>query len=565
MMKRIGLLGAILVLALLAAPALAGNTMTATGNILAPPPVAQFIGAPTTGTAPLTVQFTDQSTGTITGWAWDFNNDGVVDSTAQSPSFTYNTAGTYTVKLTVTGPGGSNSLTKTNYITVNVAPPVAAFTATPTSGYVPLTVQFTDQSTNSPASWKWEYQLGSGTWTQFSTAQSPSYAFTATGTYSIRLTVSNTGGSNSITKMNLITVTMPPKPVAAFTAAPTSGYVPLTVQFTDQSTNSPTSWKWEYMKPATTAGTGTWTQFSTAQNPSYTFSTTGIYSIRLTVTNVAGSSNLTKTNYITVTQVPAPVAAFIATPTSGYAPLTVQFTDQSTNNPTSWKWEYKLGSGSWTQFATAQSPSYTFTSTGTYSIRLTATNAGGSGNLTKSNYLTVSALPKPVAAFTATPTSGMPPLAVQFIDQSTNNPTSWKWEYQLGSGTWTQFSTARNPSYTFTALGQYGIRLTATNAAGSGTVTKSGYITVGHCGVILPYFTGSPTSGSHPLTVRFTDGSTGPIDSWQWDFQNDGTTDSTVQNPSFTYTTKNKYSVKLTVMNACATGTMIRINYINVA
>ena len=479
MMKRIGLLGAILVLAFLAAPALAGNTVTATGNILAPPPVAQFIGAPTSGVAPLTVSFdASASTGTITSFAWDFNNDGTTDLTTATPtaSYTYSAAGTYSVKLTVTGPGGSNSLTKTNYITVNVAPPVAAFTGTPTSGYAPLTVQFTDQSTNNPTSWKWEYQ-----------------------------------------------------------------------------------------KP-TSAGTGTWTVFSTAQNPSYTFSTAVIYSIRLTATNAAGSNTLTKTKYITVTTPPAPVAAFTAAPTSGYVPLAVQFTDQSTNNPTSWKWEYKLGSGSWTQFSTAQSPAYSFTTTGTYSIRLTATNAGGSNTLAKNNYITVSTPPKPVADFTATPTSGMPPLAVQFTDKSTNNPISWKWEYQkVGTSSWTQFSTAQNPSFTFTALGQYSIRLTATSAGGSGSVTKSGYITVGHCGVIVPYFTGSPTSGSHPLTVRFTDGSTGPIDSWQWDFQNDGTTDSTVQNPSFAYTTKNKYSVKLTVMNACATGTMIRINYVNVA
>ena len=243
----------------------------------------------------------------------------------------------------------------------------------------------------------------------------------------------------------------------------------------------------------------------------------------------------------------------------------MQFTDQSTNGPTSWKWEYKLGSGSWTQFSTAQSPSYSFTATGTYSIRLTATNAGGSNTLTKSNYITVSAPPKPVAAFTATPTSGMPPLAVQFTDQSTNGPTSWKWEYQkVGTSTWTQFATTQSPAYTFAAAGQYSIRLTVTNAGGSSTLTKTGYITVGRCGFITPYFTGSPTSGSKPLTVQFTDGSSGPVDMWEWDFQNDGTYDSTVRNPSFKYTAKGTYSVKLRVTNACATGTMIRYSYIKV-
>lgn len=104
---------------LAAAPAIAGNTLTATGEILSvPPPLAAFTGSPTSGGAPLTVTFNDQSTGSITAWAWDFDNNGVVDSTVQNPSYTYSSAGTYTVKLTVTGPGGSDDEVKTDYITV---------------------------------------------------------------------------------------------------------------------------------------------------------------------------------------------------------------------------------------------------------------------------------------------------------------------------------------------------------------------------------------------------------------------------------------------------------------
>jgi PKD repeat protein len=82
-------------------------------------PTASFSGAPTSGTAPLTVNFTDTSTGNPDTWAWDFQNDGTVDSTAQNPSFTYTTPDTYTAKLTVTNSAGSNSATKT--ITVSPA------------------------------------------------------------------------------------------------------------------------------------------------------------------------------------------------------------------------------------------------------------------------------------------------------------------------------------------------------------------------------------------------------------------------------------------------------------
>ena len=81
-------------------------------------PVADFSADVTSGEVPLAVQFTDASSGTPTSWAWDFENDGVVDSTEQSPSFTYTAAGTYTVNLTVANAAGSNTTLKTDLIAV---------------------------------------------------------------------------------------------------------------------------------------------------------------------------------------------------------------------------------------------------------------------------------------------------------------------------------------------------------------------------------------------------------------------------------------------------------------
>ena len=81
-------------------------------------PIAGFIAEPTSGEAPLEVQFTDQSTGEATSYSWDFNNDGTADSTVQNPTYTYDTKGSYTVSLTITGPGGSDTETITDYIEV---------------------------------------------------------------------------------------------------------------------------------------------------------------------------------------------------------------------------------------------------------------------------------------------------------------------------------------------------------------------------------------------------------------------------------------------------------------
>jgi PKD repeat protein len=92
------------------------------GNRQVPPPVANFVASPTTGYSPLTVQFTDTSTGNPTQWQWDVNNDGIVDYTVQNPVHVYSSPGTYTVRLTVSNQGGSDTRIRTGYITVNAPP-----------------------------------------------------------------------------------------------------------------------------------------------------------------------------------------------------------------------------------------------------------------------------------------------------------------------------------------------------------------------------------------------------------------------------------------------------------
>ena len=182
-------------------------------------------------------------------------------------------------------------------------------------------------------------------------------------------------------------------PVANFSGTPTSGNAPLNVSFTDSSTNSPTSWSWTF-------GDG---GSSTAQNPSHTYSAAGTYSVSLTATNSGGSSSpYTQSNYITV-NLPAPVANFSGTPTSGAASLNVTFTDSSTNSPTSWSWTFGDGGSS-----TAQNPSHTYTTAGNYTVSLTATNSTGSSSpCTKTAYITVTAVLYPTSVlFQGTLASG---------------------------------------------------------------------------------------------------------------------------------------------------------------
>jgi PKD repeat protein len=173
-------------------------------------PIAAFTANKQTGTAPLADTFTDQSTGTAPlTYAWDFTNDGTTDSTTRNPSFTYSTAGTYTVKLTTTNAAGSDAEIKTGYITVSSAPvtPIAAFTANKQTGTAPLAVTFTDQSTGTASlTYAWDFTNDG---TTDSTTRNPSFTYSAAGTYTVKLTTTNAAGSDTEIKINYITISPP--------------------------------------------------------------------------------------------------------------------------------------------------------------------------------------------------------------------------------------------------------------------------------------------------------------------------------------------------------------------
>ena len=369
--------------------ALGNDVETKSGHITVTPPVpptAAFTSNKQSGTAPLTVRFTDQSAGsTPMTYAWDFTNDGVNESTTQSPSFTYQNPGTYAVRLTVKNAAGSDAEIKTGYITVSPAPvtPTAAFTADNQAGTAPLTVVFTDQSTGTaPFTYAWDFTNDG---TRDSTSQNPSFTYQNTGTYTVKLTVTNAVGSDVETKNGYITVTaVPVAPVAAFTVDKQSGNTPLTVRFTDQSTGtSPLSYAWDFDNDGITD--------STVKSPTFIYATAGTYTVNFTVTNSLGSDSEIKTDYITVNPTIAPTAAFTSDVQSGDASLKVKFTDQSAGTtPLTYAWDF---TNDGTTDSTSQSPTFTYTAAGTYTVKLTVSNGAGSDVCTEPEYITVTEPP----------------------------------------------------------------------------------------------------------------------------------------------------------------------------
>src|SRR5664280_1053042 len=505
-------------------------------------PVANFSASQTTGNAPLNVSFTDQSTGSPTSWKWLFG-DGT-NATQQNPVHIYSQEGKYTVSLKVNNPGGSSSVTKARYITVSngVNAPIAAFSASQTTGNAPLNVSFTDQSTGSPTSWEWLFGDGTN-----ATQQNPVHIYSQEGKYTVSLKVNNPGGSSSVTKARYITVSNGVNaPIAAFSASQTTGNAPLNVSFTDQSTGSPTSWKWLF-------GDGT---NATQQNPVHIYSEAGKYAVSLKVDNSIGSSSVTKARYITVSNgVNAPVAVFSASQTTGNAPLNVSFTDQSTGSPTSWEWRFGDGTN-----ATQQNPVHIYSEAGKYAVSLKVDNSIGSSSVTKARYITVSnGVNAPVAVFSASQTTGNAPLNVSFTDQSTGSPTSWEWLFGDGTN-----ATQQNPVHIYSQEGKYTVSLKVNNPGGSSSVTKARYITVSN-GVNAPIaaFSASQTTGNAPLNVSFTDQSTGSPTSWEWLF-GDGT-NATQQNPVHIYSQEGKYTVSLKVNNPGGSSSVTKARYITVS
>ena len=361
-------------------------------------------------------------------------------------------------------------------------------------------------------------------------------------------TVTATSGVNASVSASASLTTTPTTPTvlpptADFGADVTGGKVPLTVKFTDQSTGSPTSWSWSFGDGST----------SSQQNPTHQYQTPGAYTVSLTASNSGGPNTKTRSAFITVTA--APVASFYGTPTSGDAPLTVGFVDQSNSSPTAWLWEFGDGGTS-----NAQNPTHTYANPGAYSVSLTTTTGAGTASKTFTNYIQVTQpVPSVEADFSAAPTTGTAPLTVAFSDKTVGDPTSWTWNF--GDGT---TSAEQYPSHVYTSPGSYSVALTVScSGGGTDSITRAKCVTVSEpSSVPVPNFSGKPASGRVPLTVVFTDQTSG-LDStstWDWNF-GDGTHGSD-RNPVHAYGKQGTFSVTLTVTNSAGSASRRRFNYI---
>lgn len=488
---------------------------------------ADFSVDDTAGCGSVSANFTDQSTssGTIISWTWDFGDGGT--SSVQNTTHNYTVPGTYDVSLTVTDNNGcSNTIVYNDLIRVYVRP-TANFTADKTQGCVtPFMVSFTETATND-VSWLWEF--GDGT---TSTLQNPSHSYASPGSYGVRLTVTSADGcTRTHFKANYIKIT---NPSANFWADATSGCLDLTVNFHDQTTSSVavTSWNWSFGDGAT----------STLQNPSHTYTTTGVFDVRLIITNADGCVDTTvKTGYISAGE--APNVNFGSDKQFACLGTPIAFYDSSDTGD-AWLWDFGDGNTD-----TSRNPVYTYGHTGLFNVTLIVYSSGCSDTLTRSGFVTIS---PPKAGFIASHSCDNP-FEVTFTDTSLG-PNVWHWDFGDGF-------TSTNPDnvHTFASTGNYSVRLAVeeTNSGCKDTTTRVIRVTDP-----VADFSGSPLTGCYPLIVYFTSASV-DADTYQW-FFGDGDT-SSQENPIKVYDSSGIYDVTLIItdIHGC-TDTIVKNDYVTV-
>lgn len=488
--------------------------LPALGNY-AQAPVAAFSATPVSGCAPLTVNFTDQSSNSPKFWNWDFGNGSL--SNLQNPTIVYSTPGTYTVTLVVRNSDGTDGITKTDLIVVNPSPQ-ASFTADITTGCVPVNIHFTDHSdpvAGSIVSWQWDFGDGNT-----STQQSPQNNYTATGFYTVSLVVkSSTGCSNSSYMSRYIRIVPGVTPDFTFTN-PITCRPPFAVNFTDQ-TSAPGNilYLWDF-------GDG---NSSALQNPSNSFGATGSYNVKLTAVSDFGCSGTVQkqVNIVgTTTAITGPTTACLNSP--------VSFTNNSAPSSLTSFWDFGNGAQS-----TKTNDGTTYTTPGTYHVRLINTY----GFCTDSAFQDVVVLAKPTVDFTANNlTSCKAPFTTTFQDLSPG-AVSWNWDF--GDGV---TSTLQNPTHTYNVEGSYNVTLSITDSKGcSNTITKNTFIQVIKPAVSI---TNIPAGICVGNTYNFTSSASSidGIASYAWDF-GDGATASGagLTSPSHAYSTVGTYTVTLTI------------------
>ncbi|MEX2590386.1 MAG: PKD domain-containing protein [Chitinophagales bacterium] len=486
---------------------------------------ADFSASSTFACAGKAIQFTDLSSSNPDTWLWEFGDGNT--STDENPVHAYQTPGTYNVKLTASNSATCWDITeKTGYINVTNAPTADFSANNPSACTAPHTVNFNDLSVNANS---WEWDFGDGT---TSTDQNPSHTYTTEGQYDITLSVGSLNGCrDTLILEDYVSVE---SPEASFIADQTSGCVPMTSNFTDQSisTEPINQYIWDF-------GDG---NTSTQPNPAHTYTAQGIYDVSLIVRNARGCRDtLLMTQFASAGE--KPDADFAYSPTVSCKSDPINFTNLTTPNSNDWYWEFGDEGHS-----SEQNPSYVYSDTGTFSVVLIASMYGCADTQAYQNIVTIH---PPGAGFTFDRTCD-DTYEISFTDASLAAQT---WEWDFGDG---NTSTDRNPTHRFDSTGVYSVSLTVTDS-----VYGCMDIAVEDIRIYdtKADFTSADTLVCNPYLVQLKNLSVDG-DKYKWQIEQ-GTRTSSLVDPAFTFHEPGYYDISLISedVNGCA-DTLLKEDFI---
>ncbi|RMG22149.1 MAG: PKD domain-containing protein, partial [Bacteroidetes bacterium] len=487
-------------------------------RVSSPPEVSFTVDDSLLCAPPFTVHFSGQSNQDVS-WHWQFGDAGT--ATGPSPVFTFpfsDTPESYDIGLLVTNADGcSKALGKPELIRTFQTVPRIGFSLR--EGCAPLEVAFQD-STQTPfeiTSWHWDFGDGST-----SSLQAPTHTYTDTGYYDVSLAISTEAGCNDTLRWpGLIKAGRPP--VADFTIDTNHVCAEMPISFTNLSQYADSAF-WQF-------GDG---DTAMSFHPRHVYGDVGWMSVNLTVFNKGCADTLLVEDMI---YIDPPVAMF--EPGQCYScksPATFQFTDLSLG---AHRWLWRFGDG---DSSTERHPEHTYEAPGFYQISLRVEN--DSTGCAYEAFGTALVDPPEIRASTNV-SGGCAPLEVQFSDHS---PEAIKWIWDFGDG---DSATTPNASHIYTQPGRYEASLTIVtilDIVGGDTITCTAeqlhYIEVFDPQVD---FSVSDQSGCVPFTPQFFDQSVSraPIASYNWNFDNLGT--SNEPNPTFTFTNPGAYSISLAI------------------
>ncbi len=367
--------------------------------------------------------------------AWELPDGNIIN--AANANYTVPENGFYDFALHVSNQCGSlDTIISTS---IN-AYPNAQFTSDMNSGCANFNVQFATADVDQ-ATFSWDFPGGSPS---VSMEQNPEIMYTARGLYTVKLVVTNPLGSDTVEFVDYIEVEDLPE--ATFTA----NYDGIALSTTNNSQYA-NSYLWDF-------GNG---DTSTEENPTYQYQNDGDYEITLISSNECGSDTFKQSISVVVL---VPSIQYDMSIDSGCAPLQVQFTDMSGNNPTSYNWTFEGGSPS---MSTEANPLVTYESEGTYSVTVEMMNAAGTSSLTQTDIIIVNDVPQ--SDFDHSSNSG----EVTFNSTSSTNTQSYSWDFGDGNS-----SSEQNPIHTYSESGTYTVVLTTSNECGETKVEKTISVTI---------------------------------------------------------------------------------------